>query len=314
MTNTTKNLTIDGIAAANKEIAVSVCNTWKAGVNNKLELATFISEGYANCGSVDSTLAEFKKSNGTIDTNAYNKKVSDLKALFVKDLPFKKGTADKFDRIGRTKWLYEFKDIERLPNCYNTLEKLTTEAVTSKSYVLDYIKKNITSESRIIDINDMVTKVTTEKKKEEDEKSGSKASSTPKTEPAKVNGKDTGEANDNTKSKGKKSKDEGTKDEPATLDGYMGGSNSSESKGGSDDSKKSLKTVAFKVLIDTDKVTSDKETYVRFVGMLTKLATIVVENEDIASAETVESVRNEMVESLAKKLSEETEKELRNAA
>lgn len=289
MSNNVENLSVDGIASANKEIAVSVCKTWKSGVTSKLRLAAFVAEGYANCSSLDLSLKEFTKPNGTFDTKTYNEKVAGLKAMFVKELPFEKGTADKFARIGNTKWLCEFSKKELLPNCYNTLDKLTNEVITNDEYVRDYIVERLSGDMRVGDIGKMIDAAKLEKMKEEEEKSRSKYSPNPETDLTKIAGKEVLEANDNDES--------------------SGGSETETSE-----SEKIRKVVAFKVLIDTDEVSSDNETYNRLFGLLEELGMIVSDNEDIASSEMVESVMKKMVKTLEKKAGDDARSGLRIAA
>jgi hypothetical protein len=280
-------MSVNEIVVANKEIAVSVGKTWKSGVSNKLKLASFVFEGFSNCWNVDPFLFR-KESDGSIDGSAELRKVKELKARFVESLPFGKGVSEKFNRIGGTDWLYKI-DKAILPNCYNTLDKLTNEVITNDEYVRDYIVERLSGDMRVGDIGKMIDAAKLEKMKEEEEKSRSKYSPNPETDLTKFEGKEVLEANDNDESS------EGSDTETS-------------------ESEKIRKVVAFKVLIDTDEVSSDNETYNRLFGLLEELGMIVSDNEDIASSEMVESVMKKMVKTLEKKAGDDARSGLRIAA
>jgi hypothetical protein len=266
-----KVMSIVDAVVANKEIAVLVGKSWKSGVSSKLKLASYVLNGFDNCVRLD---AEEFVVDGKIDVKGFSTKKKELEDLFVSSLPFGKAVALKFKRIGGAEWLEKF-DSLKLPNCYNTLDKLSNEAITKDEKVLDYIKERVSTETRTGDITNWI------KEAEEAKEESSRPSflPDPKTDLTKLEVDDNA-SNDNAES----------------------------------ESVKNRSTIAFKVMIDTAEITTDKETYGRLVAMLKEMETIISFNRDIAKCEKVESVLKKMVKTIAKKDAEETEAELSLAA
>ena len=134
------------LESTSTEISTNVMKMWKSGVRNKFNLAREVRKFFV---AID-TLRE----NGVAseDVATVNKMEDD----FYDSLPFGKEVARKFNRIGGCEWLMEF-DVERLPNCYNTLDKLTSEKVCGDETVLEYVKSNLSTKITNGKIDELVS-------------------------------------------------------------------------------------------------------------------------------------------------------------
>ena len=254
---------VDMTAEANKLIADMVVKTWKEGVKNKLKLAEKVFEGYGNILRLD--LTDFTKSDGVVDGPALRRKEKELRELFVGSLPFGKGVADKFNRIGGTAWLYEF-DKTKLPNCYNTLDKLSGKGITGDDFILDYIKAKLTTDSRVIDVGSWLKEAKEEKEKAEAAKSRTKFAPDPETDIVTKFAPDDA-SNDNGDASG---------------------------DGGETDPAEGRKTIAFKVMIDPAEITASKANFAGLISLFDEIETLISDNEKIVSCEVVESVKNKL--------------------
>jgi hypothetical protein len=291
--NTSEVNSVLNTANANKLIADVVSKTWKSGVINKLKLGEKVFEGYSNILRLDPT--EFQKPDGGgTDDAAMKRKIKDLRELFLNSLPFGEAVADKFNRIGGTAWLYEF-DMTKLPNCYNTLDKLSGKNITRDDFILDYIKTKLTTNSRVIDVGGWVKAALVEKDKAEAAAS-------------RINGEPDPETNIVEKFASKEASIT-TGDASSTT-----GDASSTTGAASNDNVKKRKTIAFKVMINPEEITANKENFTRLIGLFDEIETLISENKKIVSCEVVGSVKTKLMKSFTDAAVAETEKELSLAA
>jgi len=129
-------------------ISKNVNKYWKTGVTSKLKLATEISK----------FIDEMKTSRkwampATKEMDELNR----IENAFLDSLPFGEEVVKKFNRIGKCEWLYKA-IIQTLPNCYNSLDKLTTSEIVEDEEVLDFVKNKITADTNRVGIDDLIRK------------------------------------------------------------------------------------------------------------------------------------------------------------
>ncbi len=129
------------------EISTNVTRMWKSGVRNKLKLAEEITRFFKVRETFLKELSEEEYLACPIVEKDDN---------FYASLPFGKEVVRKFNRIGSCEWVMSF-DVAKLPNCYNALDKLTSEKVCNDDDVLEYVKENITADTTRAKIDELVS-------------------------------------------------------------------------------------------------------------------------------------------------------------